>query len=428
MRIAATIMICGLLSAGSAYAQHGPKETTCNAFGPRARGLCIAYCSHCIRPDGSNCDDATTETGGCKRHDCAVLREMFTERTGRDTFPCEVTAATPTATTTASPTATFTPIFTMTATSTPEGTATETPPPTATETATAIATATFSPIATVTATSTPEGTATETPTGTPSDTPIPTSTFTPIFTVTATSTPEGTATETPTATATDVVVSTPTFTPIFTVTATSTAEGTATETPAPTATETAIFTVTATSTPEGAATETPTPALTETATQIATFTATSASAGFVEEVSLRTRTFVARLAGANEVPSVATDAQGSARLHLSAKTPALRYRVRVADIEGVTQAHIHCGLPGVNGPVVAFLFGPNPTGVTPGRVLASGSILPSEVLSVPDSAACPGGIASLTDLVARIRSGGAYVNVHTLTNPSGEIRGQIGLR
>ena len=40
-------------------------------------------------------------------------------------------------------------------------------------------------------------------------------------------------------------------------------------------------------------------------------------------------------------------------------------------------------------------------------------------------AACPGGIATLADLLAKIRSGGAYTNVHTIQWPAGEIRGDI---
>lgn len=33
---------------------------------------------------------------------------------------------------------------------------------------------------------------------------------------------------------------------------------------------------------------------------------------------------------------------------------------------------------------------------------------------------------TLEDLVALIESGDAYVNVHTVANPGGEIRGQVG--
>ena len=42
-----------------------------------------------------------------------------------------------------------------------------------------------------------------------------------------------------------------------------------------------------------------------------------------------------------------------------------------------------------------------------------------------DSAACPGGVATLEDVLEKMRTGGAYVNVHTTQFPGGEIRGQI---
>jgi hypothetical protein len=160
---------------------------------------------------------------------------------------------------------------------------------------------------------------------------------------------------------------------------------------------------------------------------VVTITATSASAGIAEEqAQVQTaRSFSAELSGANEVPSVTTDASGSARFHLKKNEDVLRYRVRVANIEDVTMAHIHCGAVGVNGPIVAFLFGPDPAGVDPRRKLASGSILPGDIIAAPDSAACPGGIANFDELIAKIRAGATYANVHTLANPGGEIRGQI---
>jgi hypothetical protein len=97
----------------------------------------------------------------------------------------------------------------------------------------------------------------------------------------------------------------------------------------------------------------------------------------------------------------------------------------VANIEGVTQSHIHCGAEGVNGPVVAFLFGPVLGGLDANGVLAQGALTNANTIPRPDSAQCPGGVANFDELIAKIRSGEAYVNVHTLANPGGEIRGQI---
>ncbi len=100
------------------------------------------------------------------------------------------------------------------------------------------------------------------------------------------------------------------------------------------------------------------------------------------------------------------------------------YTLIAAGIEGVTQAHIHCGAADVNGPIVVFLFGLDPLGRTVSGIQAEGAILDADVMAVADSAECPGGVASLSDLAAKMKAGQAYVNVHTLANPAGEIRGQ----
>lgn len=137
------------------------------------------------------------------------------------------------------------------------------------------------------------------------------------------------------------------------------------------------------------------------------------------------RLFFAHLTGGQEVPAVETRAHGAALLALDRDESRLGYVVLVARLEGATMAHIHCGSPGVNGPVVAFLFGPVVEGVSGSGLLAKGVVDAGDVIAAPDSPACPGGIANFADLVAKLRDGGAYVNVHTLANPTGEIRGTV---
>jgi hypothetical protein len=136
--------------------------------------------------------------------------------------------------------------------------------------------------------------------------------------------------------------------------------------------------------------------------------------------------FTAVLRGENERPTpVDTNAAGVAKFTLNADETEINYLLIVANIDGVTQAHIHCGTPDVAGPVVAFLYGLNAAGVTVNGVLASGTITQAQVIVRPDSAACPGGVSTLADIVEKMRTGGAYANVHTLTWPGGEIRGTI---
>jgi hypothetical protein len=136
------------------------------------------------------------------------------------------------------------------------------------------------------------------------------------------------------------------------------------------------------------------------------------------------RNFVAHLSGDEEVPSVATLAQGQAIFHLSKDGSALHFKLIVANIENVTQAHIHCGAVGVNGPIVVFLYGFGPV-VSPDGILSEGTVTGANVIPLSPSAACPGGVANFADLIAKMQTGGAYVNAHTTGHPAGEIRGQI---
>jgi len=135
--------------------------------------------------------------------------------------------------------------------------------------------------------------------------------------------------------------------------------------------------------------------------------------------------FVAPLKSGEEIqtPAVVSDAAGVSTLAVARDGDSLSYRLIVANIEDVLFSHIHCGAAGVNGPVVAFLY-PGPT-VSPNGVLATGVIREADVIDRPDSAACPGGVSGVDDLLEKVETGGAYVNVHTVVYPAGEIRGQI---
>lgn len=133
----------------------------------------------------------------------------------------------------------------------------------------------------------------------------------------------------------------------------------------------------------------------------------------------------ARLLGTNEVPPVETDGRGQASIFVRPDAGEIEFRVSVTNVANMTQAHIHCGTEGVNGPVVAFLFGFVSGGTTLNGILATGTITEDDIIPRPDSAECPGGVGSLSDLIAQIGSGNTYVNVHTIANPGGEIRGQI---
>ncbi|HEY2923749.1 MAG TPA: CHRD domain-containing protein [Candidatus Eisenbacteria bacterium] len=141
-------------------------------------------------------------------------------------------------------------------------------------------------------------------------------------------------------------------------------------------------------------------------------------------------TFRATLTGTEEVPARTTQANGTATFTLNKAGTEIKYRLIVHNIENITEAHIHMGATGANGPAVAILFGPvAPGGGKKNGLLAAGMIKASDLI---------GTLAGKTigDLVAEIRAGNTYVNVHTNDGvaeanrgagdfPDGEIRGQI---
>lgn len=146
------------------------------------------------------------------------------------------------------------------------------------------------------------------------------------------------------------------------------------------------------------------------------------------------------LAGDFEVPANASLAQGQAIFHIADDGQSVDYRLIGSNIENVFMAHIHCGVPTMNGPITVWLypstapvFGPFASGRHDG-VLATGTFTDANVIDLPSSTACPGGIDDLADILALLQNGGGYVNVHTNdgvaptnTGPgdlfSGEIRG-----
>lgn len=114
-------------------------------------------------------------------------------------------------------------------------------------------------------------------------------------------------------------------------------------------------------------------------------------------------TFAASLTGLEETPPVSTGASGTATFTYAPATRVLSYTLEVSNIVSVTAAHIHRGLPGVAGGIAYPLNAPNP----PTTTATSGAV----TLSAADE---------------RLLLGGAlYVNVHTVANPGGEIRGQV---
>jgi hypothetical protein len=143
----------------------------------------------------------------------------------------------------------------------------------------------------------------------------------------------------------------------------------------------------------------------------------------------------APLDGASEVPVRDTRAHGVAKFQLSKDGTSVSYQLNVANIQNVTQAHIHVGPRNDTGPVVAWLYpmaGPPAAPAGAGRfngVLAQGTLTGASLVG-------PLVGQPLGALLAEIHAGNAYVNVHTDDGiappssgpgdfPGGEIRNQI---
>lgn len=136
---------------------------------------------------------------------------------------------------------------------------------------------------------------------------------------------------------------------------------------------------------------------------------TNLAAGQAEEV------FKARLSGTEEVPPNESPAGGSAWVKTSGDN--IEYEVNVTDIDKVNAAHIHLEESGKNGPVILTLYKDDPTELKTGK-LAEANLTGSNLEGPLKGKA-------VSDLVAAIKDGKAYVNVHSTDFPDGEIRGQL---
>jgi hypothetical protein len=126
------------------------------------------------------------------------------------------------------------------------------------------------------------------------------------------------------------------------------------------------------------------------------------------------------LSGDQSVPPVQSSASGKATIFIEAGPNGfnISYEIDVTNIVDVTAAHINLGAAGANGPVIVPLFtGPQKSGSFTG-VLAKGTITEADLTGPMQG-------KTFADLAAAVLGGQTYVNVHTVANPNGEIRGQI---
>jgi hypothetical protein len=150
-------------------------------------------------------------------------------------------------------------------------------------------------------------------------------------------------------------------------------------------------------------------------------------------IAARAEHIQATLTGYEEVPVVSTVASGEFVGMISRDDQSIDYALTYSGLQGtVTQAHIHVAQLSVNGSIVIWLCGtasnPGPAGTptcTPGSGTFTGTITAANVVAGA-TASQQLAAGELAEVIAAMRAGAAYANVHTNLSPGGEIRGQIG--
>ena len=132
-----------------------------------------------------------------------------------------------------------------------------------------------------------------------------------------------------------------------------------------------------------------------------------------DELPITDPDFSAILSGSEVVPTVMTDGSGTATAAFDEAGTMLRVEGTYTDLSGAPQGgHIHEAPRGENGPmIVPLTFTPDPDEPTSGTF----------------SVMAPVGDGEGQLSAATLADQGYYLNIHTETNPEGEIRGQLSV-
>jgi hypothetical protein len=147
----------------------------------------------------------------------------------------------------------------------------------------------------------------------------------------------------------------------------------------------------------------------------ATLMITAATLGLTDLVTAQGQAkFGFNLTGTEEVPPVQTNATGIADISpYTIAGDSLTYSVNATNIKDVTAGHVHFGKQGENGPIVFTMFKYDPPR---NEVLETGTI-------TADKLEGPLKGKQVSDLAFAGANGSLYMNIHTVENPNGEIRG-----
>jgi hypothetical protein len=131
-----------------------------------------------------------------------------------------------------------------------------------------------------------------------------------------------------------------------------------------------------------------------------------------------TPTYVAQLSGAQAIPAVSTSATGTLTLTVAADGLSVDYVFEVSSLTDLTIARLRAGAAGATGDEIFTIYpGPNRPGAFSG-VVSEGSFTAAQMLGPLQG-------KTIADLEALIQAGSVYLNVGTVSNTGGEIRGQL---
>lgn len=143
----------------------------------------------------------------------------------------------------------------------------------------------------------------------------------------------------------------------------------------------------------------------------------AATTGYNQAIAAETKAQIkAKLNGEEVVPPVSTTAEG--KIKLKVKESNIKYKLNITGITDTTMVDIHEGLVGENGEPVVDLLTDGNMQKTSNGLLINGSIVDSSLIG-------PMKGKTSSDFADSVNVGKIYVDVHTQTNPDGEIRGQL---
>ncbi len=127
----------------------------------------------------------------------------------------------------------------------------------------------------------------------------------------------------------------------------------------------------------------------------------------------------ANLTGSEEAPTkVSTGALGTAVVSIDTTNREITVNVQVFNLPtGATGGHIHVGGADVAGPVIFDLA---PVAGTTGDFTLNQRLSSANLVVRATQ-----GILTIDDAIQALSGGNCYINIHSTTNPGGEIRGQL---